>query len=119
MNKMLKKLLFTLVAVLAVNLASAQDNRSSAEEASRMKAKQTVAELKGKLSLTNEQQKQTEEIMTYAEMKKASKSGLDSQIDIYVTEEMNKILTESQMQVYLRLEASKNPKADPEREHKE
>ncbi len=122
MNNTLKKLFLTLVTCLSVSIVFAQENRADAEQACKMKAQQSTKELKGALNLSNEQQKQVLEILTYSEMKKVSHPGADSEVDLYITGEMNKVLTPSQMTTWLNYEAAKNPKVDPEkdtREHKE
>jgi uncharacterized protein (UPF0333 family) len=119
MNNSLKRLLLVLVSCLTMTFASAQE---TTEDAARSKAAQTTSELKATLNLTAEQQKRVLETMTYVEMKKAGMQGDKSAIDPYIAQEMNKILSENQMQVWLRGEAAKNPKVDSgaqENQHKE
>jgi hypothetical protein len=47
--------------------------------------------------------------MTMAELKKSQSTELDSRVDKYVLEQMNTILSPSQMDVWLRAEAKKKP----------
>ena len=112
MNNSLKRLLLTLMCGLTITLASAQ---GTAEETAKSKAAQTTSELKASLNLTHEQQLSVTEVMTYVEMKKATSKD-KSVLQNYMTQEMNKILSESQMQVWLDMEATKNPQLSPEAE---
>jgi hypothetical protein len=108
MTNSLKKVILVLVACLSVSFAFAQQTDRSIEDAPKYRASQTTADLKAKLNLTNEQEKQVMELMTTAEMKKSG-TELDSRVDAYVIEQMNTILSPSQMEVWMRNEAAKKP----------
>ncbi len=112
MTTTLKKVLLTLVTCLSVSFVFAQDNRASNEEISKIKATQITADLKAKLSLEKEQEQKVMELMTIVELKRIGSSDLESKVDQQLVEEMNKILSPSQMQVWLRMQAAAKPSGE-------
>jgi hypothetical protein len=112
MTTTLKKVLLTLVTCLSVSFVFAQDNRASNEETSKIKAAQITADLKAKLSLEKEQEQKVLELMSIMELKRIGSSDLESKVDQQLVEEMNNILSPSQMQVWLRMQAANKPSGE-------
>lgn len=112
MNNTLKKLVLTLITCLSVSIVFAQENKATVEETSKAKAKEITSDLKGKLNLNTEQEAKVLDLMTMAQLKLASNPTRDGELGVIVQEKMNEILTESQMQVWMRMEAAKKPSGD-------
>ncbi|MEP7263560.1 MAG: hypothetical protein ABI772_03640 [Bacteroidota bacterium] len=116
MNNKLKKIVLTLVTCLSVSIVFAQENKASSEEACKVKAKEITADLKAKLSLNNEQEQKVLDLMTYSQLKLVSNPNADGQVGLYQNEKMNEILSPSQMQVWMRMEAAKKPSGEPKQD---